>query len=559
MKKFIPLLAAFVLATTLRADVKLPAIIGDNMVLQADKPLPVWGWASPGEKVTVSLLGENKEVTAGQDGKWMVKLEAKKAGGPVEMNITGKNKLTLKNILIGEVWVCSGQSNMGYTFDRAHNASVESSKANNPKIRLFKVPRVTAFSPQEDAAGKWEECDSETVKNFTAVGYFFGRDIQKALGVPVGLINTSWGGTPAQAWTSIEGLKSEAALEGYVKSYTDTSTNLDKLKENHQKVTLPKYEAALKAWQETTGKEHRENLAKWQKEVAAAKAAGKEAPPQPKPAKAMPRKPDEPGKSPHVPSVLYNGMIQPLVPFAIRGAIWYQGESNAGTPVLYQTLFPTMIKDWRRVWGQNDNFPFLFVQLANYMKRESEPTQGEGGWPGLREAQNMTLSLPNTGQAVIIDIGEADDIHPQNKDTVGQRLALAGLKVAYGQNVAYSGPTYDSMAVEGNKVRVKFKNAGGGLMIGAAPAIRLNEQAKKPAEKLIGFAVAGEDKKFVWANAQIDGDSVLVWADGIAKPVAVRYAWANNPACNLYNKEGLPASPFRTDTWTSPAPQGAKK
>jgi sialate O-acetylesterase len=346
----------------------------------------------------------------------------------------------------------------------------------------------------------------------------------------------------------MEGLKSDPSLDVFIKSYQDTFANLDAAKERYEKQQLPKYQADLKAWNETVGKEFRAAMAKWQKEAAAAKAAGQAIPEQPKPAKQPPRRPNEPGKSPNTPTVLYNAMIQPLVPFAIKGAIWYQGESNAGNPMQYRVLFPAMIKDWRRVWGEGD-FTFLWVQLANFMKRDDQPTQSDGGWPGLREAQNMTLALPNTGQAVIIDIGEGPDIHPKNKDDVGNRLALAGLKIAYGKDIVYSGPTYDSMSVNGNQVKIKFKNIGGGLVIGAAPAIRLDQPAAKPLDKLVGFAIAGADKNFVWANAKIEGDSVVVWADGVSKPVAVRYAWANNPECNLYNKEGLPASPFRTDDW----------
>jgi sialate O-acetylesterase len=264
------------------------------------------------------------------------------------------------------------------------------------------------------------------------------------------------------------------------------------------------------------------------------------------------RKPTEPSKNPSVPTVLNNAMVAPLAPLAIKGVIWYQGEANAGQPMLYRTLFPAMITDWRRQFAQGD-FPFIWVQLASYMKRESEPTQGEGGWPGLREAQSRTLALPNTGEAVTIDIGEAGDIHPKDKVDVGARLALAAEKVAYGRDVVYSGPRYHGLSVEGDRARVKFDEVGGGLMIGAAPIIRMGQEANRPLDHLVGFAVAGEDRKFVWAEAKIEGDSVVVWSEAVKKPVAVRYAWANNPECNLYNREGLPAGPFRTDDWMSPA------
>ncbi|HYE21793.1 MAG TPA: hypothetical protein VEA69_25355, partial [Tepidisphaeraceae bacterium] len=404
------------------------------------------------------------------------------------------------------------------------------------------------------------ECTPETVLNTTAVGYYFGRDINKALNVPVGLIHTSWGGTPAQAWTTLEGLKSEKELEGYVNSFQQTGANIDKLREDYKAKVLPKFEADLKKWNEGEGKTQKAAMAAWAKEAAAAKAAGKPAPEQPK-VKQAPRKPNAPDSNPHTPSVLNNAMIAPLVPYALRGAIWYQGESNAGKAAEYRTLFPTMIKDWRRQWAAGDqgDFGFYWVQLANFMDRDANPTQGETGWPGLREAQSMTRKLPNTGEAVIIDIGEAKDIHPRNKDTVGQRLAVAALNGTYGKDVVGSGPRYQSMSVEGDKVKLTFTDVGGGLTIAAAPPIKLGEEPAKPLDKLVGFSIAGPDKKFVWANAKIEGNTVVVWADGVTEPKAVRYGWANNPEVNLYNKEGLPASPFRTDDWvTPPAPQGKK-
>jgi len=561
-KLLAPAALAMAIGLNSYADVKLPAVLSDNMVIQQDKPIPVWGWADPGEAITVTLEGQKVTGTADDKGNFLVKLNPIKAAAdakPIEMTVAGKNSITIKNILAGEVWVCSGQSNMGYTFSAAHNASVEGPKADKPTIRLFKVPLKTALTPQKDVQGKWELCTPESVKNFTAVGYFFGRDINKALNLPVGLINTSWGGTPAEAWTTVEGLKSEPALANYVKSYENTATNLQAIKAKYKDEVLPKYEADLKKWNETEGAAQKALMAAWQKEAAAAKAAGKEAPAQPK-LKQAPRRPNAPDNNPNVPSVLNNAMIAPLAPLAIRGAIWYQGESNAGQAKLYETLFPTMIKDWRRQWAKGDqgDFGFYWVQLANYMKRETDPVQSEAGWPGLRDAQSKTLALPNTGQAVIIDIGEGDDIHPKNKDTVGQRLALSALKGTYGKDIVSSGPTYQSMSVDGNKAILKFTNVGGGLKIAAAPPIRLNTEMGQALDHLVGFSIAGEDKKFVWANAKIEGDTIVVSADSVKEPKAVRYAWANNPEANLYNKEGLPASPFRTDDWTGSAPPQKK-
>lgn len=506
------------------AAVKPHCTFTENAVLQRGVPLTVTGTAEDGEQVTV-IFRDQKVSTVARNGQWKVTLQPLEAGGPFEMTI---GSTVLRNILVGDVWVCSGQSNMGFTLNRAHNASEVIPQAKHPKIRLYTVPRTIAFEPKPSCEGKWVECTPETAATFTAVGYFFGREVHAATGVPIGLINTSWGGTPAQAWTSLQGLQSDPALELYVKSFRDTVANLDTLEQKFQTETFPKWK-----------KNHDAALAKWRQAVAEAKAAGRSAPPAPK----LPRQPYSPKNNPGTPTVLYNGMIHPLVPFPIKGAIWYQGEANANNPKLYQVLFPALIKDWRRAWGCGD-FPFLFVQLANYMKRETEPTQADGGWPGLREAQTMTLKLPNTGMAVTIDIGEADDIHPRNKADVGKRLALAALKIAYGRNLVFSGPIYRSMKIEGDKIRLQFDHVGSGLA---------------PVERLTGFAIAGADRKFVWANARIDGNTVVVWSDAVKNPVAVRYAWANNPECNLYNKEGLPASPFRTDDWGASPGQPRKE
>jgi len=514
------LLVLAVLWPVVRADVKLPAVIGSNMVLQADMNDPIWGWADPGEKVTVTIGDQKAEATADSAGKWQVRLAAMKAGaGPLEMTVAGKNTLKLENILVGEVWVCSGQSNMEMSVNRVNGAEKEIADAKFPKIRLFTVTKATADTPLTDCKGQWVECAPETVPGFSAVGCFFGRELHKTLGVPIGLIHTSWGGTSAEAWTSRETLEADPDLKAIIARYQQQIDNYPKAKEEWEKVKDKK-------------------LAEWKAAADKAKAEGK---PQP----SRPNGPKDPLTSPNRPSSLYNGMIAPIIPFATRGAIWYQGESNADRHVEYRKLFPAMITDWRKAWGEGD-FTFLFVQLANYKQRKPEPA--DSNWAALREAQTMTLSLPKTGMAVIIDIGEANDIHPKNKQDVGKRLALAAEAGTYGKTVVYSGPMYESMKVEDDKLRLKFKHVGGGLV------------AK--GDKLTGFAIAGDDKKFVWADAKIDGDSVIVSAKDVAKPVAVRYAWADNPECNLYNKADLPALPFRTDDWpvgeqTPPAP--AKK
>lgn len=496
-------MCALLLTGLASAEVRVPRLIGDNMVLQRGVRVNVWGWADPGERVVVEINGQTAATKAGADGRWSVRLRPMDAGGPYTMTITGRNTLSFRNVMVGDVWVCSGQSNMEWPVAASMNGEREVASAEYPMIRLFTVPHKVATSPEEDVPGRWEVCSPRTVGGFSAVGYFFGREIHKRLGVPVGLINTSWGGTPAEAWTSRPALEAEEILRPIVERWDREVAN---------------YPQAMARY--------REALAKWEDEAAKARQEGRAVP-------ERPREPANPTANPWLASGLYNGMIAPLTPFAIRGAIWYQGESNADRAYQYRTLFPTMIRDWRRAWRLGD-FPFLFVQLANFMDAKPEPA--EDAWAELREAQMMTLSLPKTGMAVTIDIGDAKDIHPRNKQDVGFRLALAALKMEYGQDVIHSGPLYKSMKVEGNKVRIRFTNVGGGLVAQGGGPLR-------------GFAVAGADRKFVWANAEIDGDTVVVWSERVPKPAAVRYAWASNPVCNLYNAAGLPASPFRTDDW----------
>jgi sialate O-acetylesterase len=486
------------------ANVKLPAIIGDNMVLQQGRKLPIWGWADPGEEVMVSVSWNTMSwaVTADANGKWMFKMNPPKAGGPYEMTISGKNVIQLKNIMVGEVWICSGQSNMEFAVRGANNAEQEIADANYPNVRLFTVKRTVAEKPQSDCSGSWTPCSPETVPGFSAVGYFFGRELYKKLGVPIGLIHSSWGGTPAEAWTRRGVLEADPEFKPILTRYEEAVANYPQAK-----------------------KQYEQKLAKWKQAVAKAKAEGTKPP-------RRPGAPFGPG-NPHAPSVLYNGMVAPLIPYGIRGAIWYQGESNASRAYQYRKLFPTMIKNWRHDWDEGD-FPFLFVQLANYMQTKPQPS--DSAWAELREAQFMTLALPNTGMAVIIDIGDANNIHPKDKQDVGKRLALWALGKTYEQKVVCSGPIYRSMKIEGDRIVLQFDYVGGGLVA-------------VPNEPLKGFAIAGADRKFVWADAKIEGDTVVVSSKEVSQPVAVRYAWADNPTCNLYNKEGLPASPFRTDDW----------
>lgn len=476
---------------------KLFGLLSDNMVLQRHTEVPIWGTAEPGERITITLCDQRVTATADNEGRWMIRLKPLDAGGPFEMAVTGKDIVTLRNVLIGVVWVCSGQSNMQLPVKNAANAEQDIAAAEYPLLRLFSV----AGQLLPDIEGQWVVCSPQTAKEFSAVGYFFGRELHKALGVPVGLIHSSWW-APVESWISLPTLESDADFLPIL---------------NRWKQALAEYPRAME--------EYEQQLAQWNQAAEQAKSKGQEPPRRPPP----PRGPNHP----HRPAWLYNDMLTSLIPYAIQGVIWYQGESNAYRAYQYRKLFPALIRDWRRAWGQGD-FPFLFVQLANFGPTHSQP--GENDWAELREAQLMALALPQTAMAVAIDIGEADDIHMKNKQEVGRRLALAALPRVYGQEVVYSGPIYESMAIEGSRVRLRFKHVDGGLLA-------------KGGEPLKGFAVAGQDRKFVWADAHIDGDTVVAWSDQLSYPVAVRYAWAQNPVCNLYNMAGLPASPFRTDDW----------
>lgn len=452
------------------AEVKLPKIFSSNMVLQQGIEIPVWGWADKNERVSVTFNGKTVKTKADKLGNWQVKLPVQNYGGPYDLTVKGKNTIELQNVMIGEVWVCSGQSNMQWDVSRSNNHEEEIAAANLPMIRLFTVPRTVAKTPQNDISeGEWAECSPENIASFSAVAYFFGRDLLKELNVPVGLIHTSWGGTVAETWISPNTISTDA-------DFKDKLTKLEQLE----------YEEY---------------------------------------------------KNPNsYPSLLFNGMINPLLPYGIKGAIWYQGESNAGRAKQYQRVFPSMINDWRSHW-QQDDFPFLFVSLANFTKPPAEP--GESDWAELREAQTKTLALPNTGMALTIDIGEADDIHPRNKQDVGRRLALNAFKIAYGKELVHSGPMYKSAEFKNGKAYISFDETAGGL--------KINDKYGY----LKGFTIAGNDKKFYWAKAELLNDNtVVVFSEEVVNPVSVRYGWANNPDdVNLYNSEGLPANPFRTDEW----------
>jgi sialate O-acetylesterase len=486
-------------------EITLASVIGDHMVLQQAGPAPVWGKTEPNTKVRVTMADKTISARSDEQGNWRVDLGPLRAGGPFDITVkAGKTEKVISDVLVGEVWVCSGQSNMQWTVKNSNNPEEEIKNANYPGIRLFSVTRTVSEVPLSECEGTWTVCTPESIPEFSAVGYFFGRRLHQTLNVPVGLINSSWGGTPAESWTSMPKLQSNPDFQPMLDRWKEIVANFPQAQAEYEKA-----------------------LAEWQTKADEAKANN-----QPEPA-GKPRAPMGPDH-PHRVASLYNGMIQPLIPYGIRGAIWYQGESNAGRAYQYRSLFPAMIEDWRANWGQGE-FPFLFVQLANFMKR-SPDANAPSAWAELREAQDMTLGLEKTGQAVIIDIGEADDIHPRNKQDVGSRLAQAAWHVAYDMEGAiWSGPVMQSKKTEGNAIRITFDHANGGLMTNGGD--------------VQGFAVAGEDKVFHWASATIDGNSVVVSSPDVASPVAVRYGWGDNPYCNLYSGAGLPASPFRTDDW----------
>ncbi|HSI14395.1 MAG TPA: sialate O-acetylesterase [Chthoniobacter sp.] len=487
---------ASILSSQALAAVKLPALFSDHAILQRGMPLPVWGTADPNEDVTVTLADQTQTTKAGADGKWKVVLKPLKEAESLTLTVKGTNTLTVNDVAVGEVWVNSGQSNMSFPLRNDASAEASAAASADPQLRFFTVGANASDTPLETVPGKWASASPTTSPLFSAVGYYFARELRKALKVPVGMLSSSVGGTPAEAWTSHEALASNPELKAIFEAQETAIKTWPQAVENYQK-NEPKL---IEAWQARAEK---------------AKVAN-----QPIPRK--PVSPEDPTKNKRRPSGLYNAMIAPLQPYAIRGAIWYQGEANSQRGRQYRTLFPAMITDWRKAWGEGD-FPFFFVQIA--------PHQAQ--LPELREAQLLTSqNLPHTGMAVITDYGEATNIHPKHKEPVGTRLSLAARALTYGEKIEYSGPTFDSLKIDGGKALLKFQHAAG--------------LTAKDGE-LKGFTIAGEDKNFVPAKAEIKGDTVTISAEQVSKPTAVRYGWANIPDGNLYNEAGLPASPFRTD------------
>lgn len=633
-------LALILLPLTGKTQVRISKIFTDNMVIQRDVQVPVWGWAEKGERIAVTFNDKTFKATPDKSGKWMIKLPSMSQGGPYSMEIVGKqNSIEIRNIMVGDVWVCSGQSNMEWSVEQSSNAEKEIASASDELIRHFKVPRSHANVPGDElAGGQWQVTGSKTVGAFTAVGYYFARELRKNIDVPVGLLNTSWGGSRVEPWMSAEALgieDPESVMADLLrKKELESEERLQKLRDQFGEIPetdlgmkgeVPIWadpgldeskwvKMSLPALWENAGYEGLDGIGWFRKTIDLTEGESNQ------PVELGLGKIDDsdvvwingikvggmeqkwnvervyevdasilkPGKNViavrvedtgggggiygepelmylktgndtrtltgdwkfrvgafmasqsiyhnQIPTLLYNKMIYPVLDFPIKGVIWYQGESNAGNDedaLEYRKLFPAMIKDWRSRWNSGD-FPFLFVQLANFLEPDEEPA--DHSWALLRESQSAALATPNTAQAVIIDIGEADDIHPGNKQDVGQRLSLAARKLAYGEDIVYSGPVYKSHEVKGNKVIISFDQVGSGLSAGSKYGY------------VRGFAIAGEDGKFVWAQAGIEGDRVVVWNDSIETPTAVRYAWGVNPDdANLYNKEGLPASPFRTD------------
>lgn len=615
----------------------LHSLFTDHMVLQRGIESPVWGWARAGEKLTVSIAGQTASATAGDDGRWIARLAPLTAGGPYELKVTGSQSVTITDVLIGDVWICSGQSNMEWPVAASNDSQKEIAAADHPNVRLYTVPKRISTEPQLNIASQWQVCSPQTISGFSAVGYFFGRELNGQLDVPIGLIHTSWGGTVAEAWTSADALSTMDDFRPSVKSFQEMA--------QAQQAGSDKFDDAMSKWWnandpgskqswfrpdaptddwksmslpgdwESRGLNNFDGIV-WFRTVVDVpqSAAGKEAvlhlgaiddrdttwvngvkvgamndwnaPRNYKVATGVLRPglnsiairvldtggggglhgqpnqmsleikggdgvslagdwkyqvstplakttpaPQQLSNNPNVVTVLYNGMLAPIVPYGIKGAIWYQGESNAGRASQYRTLLPTMIGDWRKQFGVGD-FPFFIVELANFMAVQKQPV--ESGWADLREAQLLTArNDKNVGLASAIDIGDAADIHPRNKQEVGRRLALSALGIAYKKDIVSSGPEFVSVEFKDGKAFLKFTQIGEGMM--------------SKGGKLIGFAIAGDDKKFVWGDAVIEGDTVIVTSPQIANPTAVRYGWANNPTCNLYNKAGLPASPFRSD------------
>ena len=492
-------------ATSLRAELKLPAIISDHMVLQQRQPNPIWGWDAPGTKITVTFAGQTKSAEAGADGKWTVKLDPVPANAqPQAIAITGSSRKEIQDVLIGEVWMCAGQSNMGFTLQQDWNGDLEAAASRLPNLRLIKVPNIGSQEPQKDFVGNWASSSADTAKSFSAVGFLFGRYIHEIVGVPVGLIDNAWGGSAAEAWVPRPALEKDPRFKLLMENTVRHEAELQTPKAQEA------YQKAFAQWKDAAGK---------------AKAAGRPAPRAPESPESWLTGRTRPGN-------IFNGKLNPTLPYGIKGVVWYQGENNGTRGYEYRDLFPFVIEQWRKAWGQGD-FPFYWVQLADYHAEVATP--GDAPWAELREAQTRTLKLPHTGQAVIIDLGEGRDVHPRNKHDVAARLVRWALVKDYGLNFPFRSPEFKGLEVQGSKAIVTIDCFGSFLRPFDVVEAR-------------GFAVCGEDKVWHWAKGKIlSMDKVEVLSDEVPKPIAVRYAWADNPVCNLFSNDGFPVTPFRTD------------
>ena len=512
MKKIALLITvSLLLASPLRAELKMPGIFGDHMVLQQKQFNPIWGWDTPGAEVTVSFAGQTLSTKAGSDGKWTVKLAPLPANAtPQTLTIVGSSKREIRDVLIGEVWMCSGQSNMGFKLTDDWNGDLEAAASKMPNLRLIKVPNLGTQEMQNDFKGQWQVAQPETSLKFSAVGFLYGRYLHQILNVPVGLIDNAWGGSGAEAWVRRAAFQDDPRFKTLMEA-------------------TAKREAALLPDQ---GKAELDRLlVEWQ---AACIKAGTTNPPW---------QPENWLAGRYRPGNIFAGVLSPMLGYGIKGVIWYQGESNAGRGYEYASLFPFLIEQWRKDWGQGD-FPFYWVQLANFSAQSAIPK--DSAWAELREAQTKALQLTNTGQAVIIDLGEGKDIHPRNKHDVAARLVRWALVKDYGMKLPFRSPEFQSLTITSNQATVTIDCFGSKLRPFGV------EEAK-------GFAVCGADKIWHWATGKIVSvNKVEVWSDAVASPVAVRYAWGDNPVCNLYSNDGLPVTPFRTDDFemiTKPKPE----
>lgn len=492
------------LSAVSHAAVRLPALIDHHMVMQRGEPIPVWGWANKGEKVEVFFDGEHRTSTADDNGVWRVVFPAHEAGGPYEMTIKGTNLIKLYNIAVGDVWLCSGQSNMEWPVKYASNARIEVEASYNPRIRFIEIKKAGACEPQTDCEGQWQECTPKTAGDISAVAYFFAQEMTRDLKIPIGIVQSAWGGTPISVWTSLPAMEAEPACAPILRDYRGIFAEKPE--------ALEYYYDGLGSWFEYCF-------------VQMSRQA---------PYGNLPKPADPYQNITWVPSYVYNAMIAPLSWYPLTGVIWYQGESNVGRAHRYRTQLPLLIGDWRKTFGR-PNLPFIVVQLANFGKHVSEP--GNAAYAEMREAQLMTAEDdPHTTLVVAIDAGEVDNIHYKNKQSVGSRSAIAALGMVHGRRDLYEGPVYRDMTIEGDEIRLRFDNAPDGLMVPGDDDIK-------------GFTIAGADRKFYYADSRIEGNEIVVSRYRVQRPVAVRYGWAQNPMCNVYNNAGLPMSPFRTDNW----------